>query len=104
MTNYEKLLTLARDGEVTAKILVPEFENFYHICNIYVAATGQVFVFGRKYISQVNTDAKKVLNTIKLDVSNTGALYFNEATHKLIAGFFYNDNIIVLKTKTIQTS
>ncbi|XP_052219661.1 uncharacterized protein LOC127837007 isoform X2 [Dreissena polymorpha] len=99
-----KLLTLTRDGEVTATLQDPAFKlSLYVTCNLHVAATGHVFVFGDKTISQVYVDGKKILNTITLDVPYTGSVYLNEDKRKFLIGVRNNDNIIKFKIKTNLT-
>ena len=94
-----RLVTLTRDGAVTAKLQDPAFKHsYYRRSNIHVAVKGQVFVFGDTSITQVNTDGKKVVNTITLDVSYPKSVYFNQDKRKLLIGFHRNDNIVEFKT------
>ncbi|KAH3799329.1 hypothetical protein DPMN_152936 [Dreissena polymorpha] len=67
-----------------------------------MTSTGRVFVFGSS-VSQVDTDGKKVLNSITLDMPSPGSVYINEDTNKMIVGLWNNDNVIVFKTKTKLT-
>ncbi|XP_052221176.1 uncharacterized protein LOC127837811 [Dreissena polymorpha] len=98
-----KLLTLTRDGAVTATFPDPAFKHGMLTDNIHVAATGQVFVFGNNSISQVDTVGKTILNTISVDIAKPASNYFNEVTRKLIVGFWCHDNINEYKTKTVPT-
>ena len=98
--NTGKLLTLTRDGAVTATLKDPAFKPpFDNIPNLQVAATGQVFVLDKQSVSQVDTDGKKVLNTIQLDMPNPTSVYFNEDTSMMIFGFWNSYDILVFKTK-----
>ncbi|XP_052221134.1 uncharacterized protein LOC127837789 isoform X1 [Dreissena polymorpha] len=101
--NDDKLLTLTRDGTVTATFQDPAFKHSRITANIHVAATGQVFVFGDNSISQVDTVGKTILNTISVDIAKPASVYFNEETGKLIVGFLSHDNINEFKTKTVPT-
>ncbi|KAH3791250.1 hypothetical protein DPMN_144733 [Dreissena polymorpha] len=94
-----KLLTLTRDGTVTATLQDPAFKMSYFTCNIHVAATGQVFVSDEISVSQVDAKGKTVLNIIKLGMTYPVSVYVNEDTSKMIVGFANNDNIIEFETK-----
>ncbi|XP_052224438.1 probable E3 ubiquitin-protein ligase MID2 isoform X2 [Dreissena polymorpha] len=93
-----KLLTLTRDGAVSATLEDPALRPSFQMPNLHVAATGHVFVIGKQSISQVDTIGKNVLTTIQLDMSNPRSVYFNEDTRKMIVGFFGNNNIFEFKT------
>ncbi|KAH3792806.1 hypothetical protein DPMN_146305 [Dreissena polymorpha] len=93
-----KLLTLTRDGAVTASLKDPAFRPTCTVPNLHVAATGQVFVVGKQCISQVDTYGKKVLNTIQLDMSTPRSVYFNEDTRKMIVGFVLNKRVMEFNT------
>ncbi|KAH3793085.1 hypothetical protein DPMN_146590 [Dreissena polymorpha] len=97
------LRTMTRDGTVTATLQDPAFKHGISTANIHVAATGQVFVFGDKSISQVDTVGQTILNTISVDIANPASVYFNEETKKLIVGFWNHDNINEFKTKTVPS-
>ncbi|KAH3792785.1 uncharacterized protein LOC127840082 [Dreissena polymorpha] len=96
--NTGKLLTLTSDGAVTASLQDPAFCISNITPNLHVAATGQVFVLGEKSIRQVDTDGKKILNTINLRRSTPKSVYFNERTSKLIVGFSNDEFVIEFKT------
>ncbi|KAH3793148.1 hypothetical protein DPMN_146653 [Dreissena polymorpha] len=99
----DKLLTLTRDGTVTATLHDHAFRHGCSTDNIHVAATGQVFVFGNNSISQVDTVGKTIINTIFVDIEKPTSVYFIEETRKLIVGFWIHDNINEFKTKTVPT-
>ncbi|KAH3792650.1 hypothetical protein DPMN_146147 [Dreissena polymorpha] len=87
------LRTLSRDGAVTANLQDPAFKTSNFIDNILVTANGQVFVLGDDIVSQVDTEGKKVLKTIKLDISRLGSIYVNDDTSQMIVGYSGNDVI-----------
>ncbi|KAH3799346.1 hypothetical protein DPMN_152953 [Dreissena polymorpha] len=93
-----KLITLIRDEAAKVTFKDPAFVHKYPNSNIHVTSTGRVFVFGSS-VSQVDTDGKKVLNTIILDMPFPGSVYVNEDTSKMIVGLWNNDNAIDFKTK-----
>ncbi|KAH3791920.1 hypothetical protein DPMN_145410 [Dreissena polymorpha] len=97
-----KLLTLTRDGKVTATLKDPAFKPYFPTANIHVATSGQLFVFGHKAIRQVDIVGNTILNTISVDIPYPASVFFNEETRRLLVGFL-GHNIIEFQTKTVPT-
>ncbi|KAH3792538.1 hypothetical protein DPMN_146034 [Dreissena polymorpha] len=94
-----ELCTLTMDGAVTATLQDPPFTHCYNACNIHVAASGQVFVFGNTSVEQVDTDGKQILATFDVD-HFLMYVYFNVDNSKLLVGFHGNDSITEFKTNS----
>ena len=92
-----RLLTLTMDGAATATLQDTAFEHSWLICNIHVAATGHVFVFGNTSVSQVDTDGKKILATVDVD-GLPSSVYFSEDRSTLLVGMSIDDNMTEFKT------
>ncbi|KAH3792762.1 hypothetical protein DPMN_146261 [Dreissena polymorpha] len=93
----DSLATLTLDGAIIAMLEDSAFRTSFTIPNLHVAATGQVFVFGDKYVSQVNTDGKKLLATVEVD-GCPKSVYFNVDNSKLLVGMLDNDRMSEFKT------
>ena len=73
------------DGAVIATLQDTAFKHFWIICNIHVAATGHVFVFGNTSVSQVDTDGKQILATVDAD-GRPVSVNFNVDRSTLLVG------------------
>ncbi|KAH3792756.1 hypothetical protein DPMN_146255 [Dreissena polymorpha] len=98
-TENGRLVTLTRDGTVTATIKDPTFKHSMITCSIHMATTGQVFVFGNKSVSQVDTGDKTILDTVDVD-GCPSSIYFNVDNGKLLVGIHDNDSMTEFKTMT----
>ncbi|KAH3791220.1 hypothetical protein DPMN_144701 [Dreissena polymorpha] len=95
-----QLFTLTRDVEVAATLADLAFKCTNSSCNLHVVATGQVFVFGNYTLSQVDTDGKKILNTMILDIDmiHIGSVYFSKDTSKMMIGLINNNHVLEFNT------
>ncbi|KAH3792787.1 hypothetical protein DPMN_146286 [Dreissena polymorpha] len=99
MQSNVNILTLTRDGNITASLQDPAFRRKSNVrSTLHVAATGQWFVLCEQYLSQVYTDGKTVLNTIQLHGSYRSSIFFNEGKCIMIVGRLGHYAVIKFQT------